>query len=508
MSELTKRSFLNFVTSILKSIGLMALTFIMTPVLLRLIGPADFGTFKVLTEVVNYLSILEMGLYASLMTCLFVVIKNKDSQKLERIISEGWRRYFKVTLLSLLIGLMFLPFLKKMTSWNNESDWDLYLTYLMILSTVALMPTLIYKAYLDSSNRGDLVNLVVFFQNLFFIIFGLFFANLGWKLKSQGMAVMLSGIIGAILFRYVSKLKIKPTKEKDEEFGKQIVRYQKPQFFNGLAEKLSQNCDQLIIVFFIGPVTVTKVFLGQRVVQIVQGQLQSIGLASWASLSSLYHDREINNGLFEKRILEVTKILSCMSIASLVPVCILNQTFIGLWVGDSYLMETNTLTLLASANAFFWTLFSFWQFTMTVLGKPAEITRMIWIQAVVNVIASITFTKLWGGIGPIAGTLLSYILVPLWFYPKLMLKNFKIAETRLLSSFALPGLIGILCVVLYHYSPWKFHSLNWITFILSGIMLFGVLASFLFIVLFNEEEKKLFLGRIRGLWEKFSRRFS
>src|SRR5665647_782099 len=115
MSQLAKKSFFNFTSSILKSFGMLIITFVMTPILLRLIGAEDFGTFKVLTEIHSYLSLVEMGLLASLGACMMPLLSADRRNELESLLSEGQRRYIKVSLRALLFGLALFPFLKGLT---------------------------------------------------------------------------------------------------------------------------------------------------------------------------------------------------------------------------------------------------------------------------------------------------------------------------------------------------------------------------------------------------------
>jgi O-antigen/teichoic acid export membrane protein len=195
----------------------------------------------------------------------------------------------------------------------------------------------------------------------------------------------------------------------------------------------------------------------------------------------------------------MTKVLAIFAVAGLVPICVLNQAFIELWVGDKYLMGSNALVYFASANAFFLGIFNFWGFIFSILGKPGVITKLFWKQAIINVIASIICTKYFGGIGPIVGTLISYLLIPLWIYPRLLKKHFGLHELKLFSSFLFPALIGIISIVFYHLSPWKFTHISWLHFVLSGIAIFLVNALILFIILFNKEEKLLFINRLLAL---------
>jgi len=169
-------------------------------------------------------------------------------------------------------------------------------------------------------------------------------------------------------------------------------------------------------------------------------------------------------------------------------------------------MESDALVYLASWNAFFWSLFSFWGLLFAVLGKPQVLTKMFWGQALINVTASLLLTNAIGGVGPIAGTLLSNLLVPLWCYPILLKQNFDLPYRSTVTSLVWPGVVGVLSVLGYAYSPWKFQELTWPAFFAWGILIFSFYLGFLFLVLFNREEKEIFIKRASGLFAKFRKR--
>lgn len=501
MSELTKRSFLNFLASLAKTGGILVLTFLLTPVLIKLIGAKDFGAFRVLMEIYSYLSLVEMGLLTAVITCLLPVIRSDSKSEIEEIMAQGSWRFYKVVLWTLLFGLMMFPFLPKLTSWQGDSRIELYITFAILLCTSITIPSNIYRAYLESQNKGYLLHIVIFIQNMIFTLLSVLFAWLGLGLKSQALGMLISVIIGALILRYLSDIKVDLTK-RNPEHDVHISKRQKSQVLNELAGKLCWQIDQVVIGALIDTTMVTKVFIGQRVALIMQTQLLSLGQSSWASMSHLYFD-ETKRELFTKRFYELSKIIAFLAVILLVPVCLLNRAFIILWVGKDQLMETNALIYLAAANAFFHGVLSFWGLIMTVLGKADIITKPFWTQAIVNVVASLLGTYFLGGIGPILGTLISYIIVPFFIYPQLLHKHLSLDYSRLYRTLIFPFFAGISVVILLNYSGWNLIELTVKEFILNGFIIFTVNTIFMFMILFNREEKQILISRMMHLKSNF-----
>jgi len=499
MNDRSLRTFLHFSTSLVKSAGLLALTFFLTPALLRLIGPENVGTYKVLFELYGYFTIIEFGLYPSLITSLFPLVQTGSKDEVSDLLSEGKRQYIRAMIRSLIVGIIFIPFLPYLVSWKNNSSTDLYVTYGLMLFTLFFMPIQPYKAYLEATNRGHLVNLIVFFQNLLINILGVAFAYFGLKLISQGLSLLIATTLGWLLVYIASNIKIYQLKSAHSHFEKLLKSYQIPQVLNDLALKICLQCDSILISIFLGPVMVVKVFLGQRVVFIVQNQILMMGQAAWASLGALYYS---DISLFRLRLLEVTKLLAVTGVAVLVPICILNQSFIRLWVGNTYLMDTNALTFLATANAYMFGIFSFWAHMFSVLGKPRELTGMNWVQALVNFGASLIFINFLGGIGPLTGTLISFLTVPLIVYPSLLKKHFGLSTQSVLRTVLLPASFGVLTIGLYLILPWRISPESWPDFLLWGALILIVNCICLFVIVFDNDEKKMIVRRVHDLIKK------
>ncbi len=501
LSELTRRSFLFFLTSLFKSFGLMLLTFFLTPVVLRLLGPEAFGTFRVLTELYGHLSLLELGLYSSLLAALIPACASADSGRLGTYLSHGFYSYALSAILTLAAALSLLPLLPRLTSYGNAPE--LYSTFLLIAGTSVLIPLQPYRIYLEASNQGHKVNLIAFVQNICFLAAALGFAALGLGLQSQGLALLVSTVIGVVLIVRVAGIRIPWPRHRDPEVMGELRRNQRPQVLNDLAYKIGQNCDQIVIAYFLGPIAVTKVFLGQRIVLILQGQLQALGQSSFASLASLYYT---DAPLFRRRVLEVTKILAVASVALLVPVCLLNRAFISLWVGEQFQMDSNALTFLASGNAYLFGLFSFWSLVFTVLGKPAALTPLMWKQALVNVTASVLGAKFIGAEGPVAGTLLSFSLISFWSYPRLLSRHLGIESYEILKRILGPLFVGVITLGIGSQLPLDLAPKDWVTFFLTAGVFFLFYSSSLFYTMFTREERAMNLQRMAKLWDRFRKR--
>src|SRR5439155_824777 len=77
-------------------------------------------------------------------------------------------------------------------------------------------------------------------------------------------------------------------------------------------------------------ITITSLFVTQRLAVLMQGLLQGIGNATWAALADLHarHEHEASN----QRLIELTKLGAVLAVAALAPIIAYNRRFVALWI--------------------------------------------------------------------------------------------------------------------------------------------------------------------------------
>lgn len=495
MSELTKKSIANFLASVLKTFGILIITFTTTPLILKRLGDTNFGVYKTLTELHSYLSLIEVGLLASIVAFMVPLLSPEKKIDLELYLGRSKWAYIKIIFYTLIIGICLTPMLPNLTSYNDNLT-ELYLTYFFILITTIFLPANLYRGYLDANNRGYIVHFINLFQSILLVILTLIFAYSDFGMKSQSLALFIAMAFGSFLLKKYSGLNISTVKD-PIGLSPEIVKNRKYQVLNELAHKLCQQSDQIILGFFLGPLTVTKVFIGQRIVQIFQIQFLSLGQATWPSLLNIYNQHD--HKLFEKRFIEMTKVISVFSISCLVPTSIMSESFIKLWVGDAYSLEINNLVNISSICAFFLGIFSFWATIFAMMGKSRLTTKIFWSQAIINILASLIATKLLKGIGPVTGSLISNLLAPLWMYPLLINKELKLNLLKIINSFIPPLILGIMLVYLSNKYRHMFANISWLNFFIVTALIFIITITALMFLCLNNEERKIFINRVESL---------
>lgn len=490
----------NFSFGFIKTIITMALSLIGTPLLLKYIDQESFGTFKTLTEASGYFQLLEIGLYATLLNLMIKSVSQADYQLTTQIQSFGLKKYFKIFLIILVVGLVCLPFQHLLYRNSSIASSQTNIAYIILLCTFIFLPWNILKAELETSQKIYHVHISTLIAALITTTLSIIFSYSGYGLIGLAIAQFVGALSANIYITLILKNSAKSLIKNfsqakfSKEFQENSSLFQKANFLNELSGKVCLLSDQILISIMLGAKNVVPYFITQRLIFIVLGQLQSIPQSSWASIGDKFHRTE--EDLFKKNVLTLTKIVSVISCTTLIPIVILNQEFINLWVGPEH-YGGQYLTALTCSNAYLLALFSVWGWTFAAASTSNSLTKMMWTQAIVNLTASLICTHYFGLIGPALGTCIACILVPLIQIPILMRSTFKFPLWELTMQW-LPSLfLGVIFIPLFYWikSQIGFHEWWRIIVGLSGIGTSYLVIYYFFIL--NPEEKNWLIKLVK-----------
>jgi O-antigen/teichoic acid export membrane protein len=185
---------------------------------------------------------------------------------------------------------------------------------------------------------------------------------------------------------------------------------------------------------------VTTLFVTQRLALIVHGQLQGVGLASKAALAELHAQGE--HAVFNRRLVELTRLIAILAMTTLGPIMAFNSHFIARWLKPA-MDGGDLIVLVAAINALLVAVCSLWLWVFTSTGQVGLCSRPAMASAVLNVAASLLFTRAFGLIGPILGTCVAYFAIQAWYLPLLLRRHFGIPIRALAWAVAAPVLAGV-----------------------------------------------------------------
>lgn len=398
--------------------------FITRVVFTRTLSEGYVGINGLFTDILNILSLSELGVGTAITYALYEPIAQKDIKR-QQILMRMFKNFYRGTAAFVLTaGLMLIPFLDILMK-NRPDVKHLTLIYLLYLLNSVVSYLLIYKKtlvdahqlnYLTVLNHNgflvlqDIVQIAVLLITKNFIIFLLvavvctFIANVTMSKKADE------------LFPY---LKEKCTDKLPKEEYHDIIKNVKAMLMHKLGYVVVSNTDNLLISSFIGVVTAgiySNYFL---IIGSIRQILEQIFQSLAASIGNL--------GVMEKK--EKIHRVFCQLffigqwMYGVAAICLfeLLNPFVEIAFGKKYLFESQIVLILCCSF--------FINGTMKTVTVFKESMGFFWndrykaiAEAVINLVVSVILVNKLGVAGVFLGTISSTVLTTVWVEPYIMYK--------------------------------------------------------------------------------------
>src|SRR5262245_48430192 len=154
----TRRSILTFGSMLLLTVVTMVVGLFASPWLERWLGRERFGAYRVLLDCYGYLTLMELGLAGALGPLLAKQIGQCDASAVRQTLAAGARSYFRVSLLTIAIGLCLLPIVPWFVAELRASDLgDMRRAWFICLLGSLSLVALPLRALLEARQRGYVV---------------------------------------------------------------------------------------------------------------------------------------------------------------------------------------------------------------------------------------------------------------------------------------------------------------------------------------------------------------
>ncbi|MBC7541003.1 MAG: hypothetical protein H7281_19435 [Bacteriovorax sp.] len=489
---------INLGASGIKNIVTMAVGLLVTPYLIRTIGDSNFGLYKTLIEFFGHFSILEFGLYSTL---LGLLIKESavQSNKIASIVKWGIKSYKKVATISVAVSLLFsIWFYYQFSSTTGHVDLIVALLLSQLLFLV--IPFHPYKALLEAYHKNYIVNWLSLLNSLLYTSMALIVSRFYPSLSGQVLATVIALYVSSRLCKTIVNIDLNNAEFDTTEHVVQ-KKLRLSYFLNELSGRVCLMLDNLVIAIFMGPRFVVPFFITQKLPQLIQTQLLNIGNSTWSTLGVIYHNNDIQ--LFSKRMMDLTKITAVFGSALLLCIYVFNHSFIRLWIGEKE-YAGHLFTMVACLNAYFLPILSLWGWSFNYSQLVEKISPVMWAQASVNIVFSIALTKYLGVLGPITGSLVTYVFVTLIWLSILMKKYFQIPLLKLHLSWFLPLALASVTGYVINLNCIYFDVNNWGAFFIKGMLLGFFYLTISSLIFFSKVELLELLDRVQKVFKRKS----
>lgn len=480
---------------------------IYTPIMLRLLGQNDYGLYNLVVSVVSYLGILNFGFGSAYMRFYSVYKVNDDKDNIAKLNGMFLIVFLLLGVIAVIAGttLAFntdLIFGSKLT--EAELSRAKKLMIILVINLAISFPNIVFNSYITANEKFIFQNLVQILRivvNPFLVIPALL---MGYG--SVGMAIVTTVLNISIeifnLIYCISKLDMKFIFINfDFRLMKEMTVFSLYIFINLIVDLINWNVDKFLLGRYHGTVAVAVYGLAS--------QLNTYFLSIMTTISNVFIPRvhrlvasQVSDNQLTTLFTKIGRVQFIIYSLILTGIIFFGRPFINIWAGNDYDNSYFIFLLLVISGA---------MSSIQTIGIEIQRAKNIHkfrsilylIIALVNLIASIPLTKMYGGIGAAFGTTLAIIIgngfIMNYYYHKKVGINIKHFWSNILSflpSLILPILIG--AIIKYYFNLY-----NIFNFILFGIVYVIIFSTSMWVIGLNQDEKDLIRKPLQKVINRF-----
>lgn len=241
--------------------------FIYTPIMLRLLGRAEYGLYSIAGSIMGYIGLLNFGIGGSIVRYLSKYRAEGDKQQEERVAGLFIKIYSVICCLILAVGFLFAANIQiySRSLTDGELDKLRMLVILMTVNTAVFLPfsvfssiVLAHERYIFSKLVGMLSGIAAPLLNLALLYCG--YGSVGLVVASTVLNFATYGIYTSYA---LNKLQLHPNFRRTESgLLREIIRFSAFVFLASIVDVLYWSTDKLIIGWASGTVATAVYNIG------------------------------------------------------------------------------------------------------------------------------------------------------------------------------------------------------------------------------------------------------
>jgi O-antigen/teichoic acid export membrane protein len=431
----SRRSAATLATGLLATAVTVLVGMVCTPLLLRWLGRERYGAFRAASDWYTNLTLLETGLTAALAALMAGALARRDRSAVVGLVKAGVRAYLGLAVVYGLLMAGLAVLMPRLVHVEGELASELRLGCWIAVLGVLALPLSPLRPLAEASQRGAIVNLLFLTQCLLVTGLSLGFAWAGWGITGQFVATAAGAFVLPVALALESLSRWpelwRGWRAARAANPRTLWGLNWPNFLLTLCGRVSLTSDAILVALILGAGSVVPFTLTQKLIAVAGGQALLIGSSTWAALSELFAQGKLDR--FRERLYDLTSLTSMAGVALVLPTAIFNRAFVALWVGaDNY--AGDGLSANVAVNVWAQGLFALWGWVFTATGRVRGLLPCLLTSTAVNLLVSVLATT-WHGLGgPLLGTLSAYGLVQVWWFPRLLKRDFGLQGRRLMAS--------------------------------------------------------------------------
>lgn len=472
--------------------------FFLTPIIIKCLGDAEYGVYKLSSSINSYLLMLDMGIGASVIRFISSYRVSNDIDGCRKFLGVSNVFYLIISFICLILGVLLVNLYPIIFSNGLSSEETRLGQQLLAIMIVNSAFTLAFSAFSNaliafekfSISRGSSIVQIIIRFVLSVVLLKMGFRSISIVLLSTLLNIACKAFFAVYV---IIILKVKPTfKGVDARLIKEVFSFSSLVSLQIIATQLNNSIDQILIGALVSSASV--VLSVYSVGMLISSYFQTIG-SSFYSVLMPSTTRFVENyyGNPDKMTDEMTRISRlAFFVLGLVWVAFLclGKEFIFLWVGRTKKEAYYIAVILMSGSLFSMTELVGSQMLWALnMHKEQSIFKLIIV--LLNSVFTFFLIKWNPTLGAALGTFSSLligdvILMNVIYAKKLAINLSKFYMGLFKGTYICITATGIVGFVLEFFLP-----SGWGFFLLKGIIVLLVYAVGLWFVGFNESEKAI-----------------
>lgn len=423
-SSRIQNSYKNLVFGMASQIILVLLNFILRTVFIRTLGVEYLGISSLFMNIINVLSIAELGIGSAITFSMYKPIKDNDYDRIAALVDYYRKVYYVIAAIITGIGLALLPFMHLIVNIPGGVD-NINLIFSLYLANTVLSYLAYYKRSIITTDQKNYIIVSINFLVTFIQVLGqcmvlLLTKNFILFLIIQIVCTLVGNILieakANKLYPYLRNKHVLP-----KEVRSDIASNIKAMFLYKLGGMVMNQTDTILISLLIGTIWVGYYANYAMLIAAAKTFIAIIFTSLFASIGNLNagDDEEKKYSLFKTLNLATFWIFGFVSVSFFV----LFDDFITLWLGEQFLLS-KWVTLLIVLNFFIPGMLSHITSFRDTTGLFRKTQYIVMITAVLNIVLSCIFGQVWGMAGILLAAVIARLSTNFWYEPYALCKYY------------------------------------------------------------------------------------
>lgn len=418
----TEQSIKNIIVALMSYCVTLILGFISRGVFAKILGAEYLGISGLFANIISVMSVVELGFGSAIIYNLYRPLSENNCEQIKSLIRYYKKVYSIIAIVVAFMGIVLTPLIPIIVGEITIRD-NLYFIFLLFVIDSSTSYLLTYKrSIFYADQRNYVVNLIhatmYVFINVIQIAILIFLSNYVLFLVLQITLHLLENIVISVMAdKKYSYLRNKDVAPLDLMTKNDIIQRVKGLFFHQIGSSIVLGTDNIIMSMTksLGIIVVGKYSNYIMVINNLNAMMGQVFTSVTASIGNLIVEKD--NGdiyMVYKNILFLNAAI-CNFICVSLFACI--DSLVNIWVGEEYVLSTIVVAIIV-INFYVQSMKRTCGIFKNAAGIFYEDRFVPFVEAIINLIASIVLVYLIGLKGIILGTIISSMIHWLYDFPK------------------------------------------------------------------------------------------